>query len=73
VNDRDKPRGIDRDRTEGSIKQMGGGLKKAAGEVLGDEKLKREGQSEKGAGKLQNAWGSAKDTLRDATDVRKDR
>jgi uncharacterized protein YjbJ (UPF0337 family) len=68
----EKERGIDRDRTEGSIKQMGGGLKKAAGEVLGDEKLKREGQSEKGAGKLQNAWGSAKDTIRDATDGRND-
>jgi uncharacterized protein YjbJ (UPF0337 family) len=72
VNDRDKPRGIDSDRTKGSLKQMGGGLKKAAGDVLGDEKLKREGQSEKGAGKLQNAWGSAKDTLRDATDGSKD-
>ncbi len=72
MNDRDKDRGVDPDRTEGSVKQMGGGLKKAAGEVLGDQKLKSEGQSNKAEGKLQNAWGSAKDTLRDATDGRKD-
>ena len=73
MNDRDKARGVDPDRTKGSVKQMGGGLKEAVGGVLGDEKLKREGQSQKGAGKLQNAWGSAKDTIRDATDGRKDR
>ena len=68
----DKTRGIDSDRTEGSIKQMGGGIKKATGDILGDQKLKSEGQSEKGAGKIQNAWGSAKDTIRDAADGRKD-
>lgn len=61
-------RGVDRDRTEGSMKKMGGDLKEGAGSLLGDEKMKREGQSDQAEGKLQNAWGSAKDTVRDAVD-----
>lgn len=63
-----KERGIDSDRTEGSMKKMGGDLKEGAGNLLGDEKLKHEGRSDQAEGKLQNAWGSAKDTVRDAVD-----
>jgi uncharacterized protein YjbJ (UPF0337 family) len=59
---------IDDDRTEGSLKQAGGSLKEGAGNVLGDEKMKREGQADQAEGKLQNAWGSAKDTARDMMD-----
>ena len=59
--------GIDDDRTEGSLKKMGGDVKEGAGKVLGDEKLKREGQADQGEGKLQNAWGSAKDKAREVT------
>lgn len=61
-------RGVDSDRTEGSMKKMGGDLKEGAGSLLGDEKMKREGQSDQAEGKLQNAWGSAKDSVRDAVD-----
>lgn len=57
---------VDSDRTEGSLKQTGGKLKESAGGFIGDEKMKREGQADQGEGKLQNAWGSAKDTVRDA-------
>ena len=57
--------GIDDDRTEGSIKQTGGKLKEGAGKLFGDEKMKHEGQAEQGEGKLQNAWGSAKDEARE--------
>lgn len=63
--DRRERKGIDKDRTEGSMKKMGGDIKEGAGKVLGDEKLKREGQSEQAKGKLQNAWGSAKDKARE--------
>jgi uncharacterized protein YjbJ (UPF0337 family) len=63
--DRRERTGIDKDRTEGSMKKMGGNIKEGAGKVLGDEKLKREGQSEQAKGKLQNAWGSAKDKARE--------
>lgn len=53
------------DRTEGSFKQKGGQMKEGAGDVLGDEKMKREGQADQGEGKLQNAWGSVKEKARE--------
>lgn len=55
------------DRTEGSLKQTGGKFQEGAGEALGDEKMKREGQANQGEGKLQNAWGSVKDKARELT------
>lgn len=60
--------GIDPDRTEGSVKKMGGNVKEAAGSLLGDEKMKREGQADQAEGKLQNAWGGLKDKAREVTD-----
>lgn len=68
----DRDNGVDSDRAEGSAKQMGGKLKEGAGTLLGDEKLKREGQADQGEGKLQNAWGSIKDKARDILDGDKD-
>ena len=56
--------GIDDDRTEGSAKQMGGRMKEGAGNLLGDEKMKSEGEADQAEGKLQNAWGSIKDEVR---------
>lgn len=46
---------VDGDRTEGSLKQTGGRVKEGAGRLVGDEKMKREGQTDQGEGKLQNA------------------
>lgn len=55
---------MDRDRIKGTAKQARGALKEAAGKALGDAKLKGEGKADKAAGKVQNAVGSIKDTLR---------
>ena len=55
---------VDNDRVEGSAKNLGGKIKEAAGKVTGDEKLKREGQADQVAGKVQNAVGGVKDALR---------
>ena len=55
---------MDRDRIKGSAKQAKGAVKEAAGKALGDAKLKGEGRADKTAGKVQNAVGSIKDTLR---------
>jgi uncharacterized protein YjbJ (UPF0337 family) len=66
-NDDGTTAGIDDDRTEGSAKQIGGEMKEGAGKLFGDEKMKREGQADQAEGKIQNAWGSAKDEVRDAT------
>ena len=68
MNDRDNDNAPDPDRIDGSVKKMGGNLKEAAGSVLGDEKLKREGQADQTEGKLQNAWGGAKDKAREILD-----
>lgn len=68
VNNRDEKRQVDSDRTEGSAKQMGGSIKEKAGSFIGDEKMKREGQATQSEGKLQNTWGSIKDSVRDTND-----
>ena len=44
---------------------MGGKVKEATGDVTGDEKLKAEGKADQVEGKVQNAVGGMKDTLRD--------
>lgn len=54
----------DQNRVEGSAKQLGGKLKETAGKLAGDEKLKAEGRADQVQGKVQNAFGSAKDALR---------
>lgn len=55
----------DHDRVEGAAKNIGGNIKEAAGKVTGDEKLKAEGRAEQVEGKVQNAVGGVKDSLRD--------
>ena len=57
---------MDKDRIIGSAKQVEGGLREAAGKVLGDAKLAAEGKAEKAEGKVQNAVGGAKDIVKDA-------
>ncbi len=57
---------VDRDRIKGAAKTKTGQLKKAAGKLTGDEKLKREGQSEELRGKVQNMAGGIMDALRDS-------
>lgn len=54
----------DHDRVEGAAKNIGGNIKEAAGKVTGDEKLKAEGRADQVEGKVQNAVGGMKDTLR---------
>jgi uncharacterized protein YjbJ (UPF0337 family) len=55
---------MDKDRIEGSAKQVKGAIKDAAGKVTGDTKLQSEGKADKVEGKIQNAVGGLKDTLR---------
>jgi uncharacterized protein YjbJ (UPF0337 family) len=57
---------MDKDRIEGSATQAKGSIKEAAGKLTGDAKLTAEGQADKAAGKVQNAVGGLKDSLRDA-------
>jgi uncharacterized protein YjbJ (UPF0337 family) len=57
---------MDKDRIAGAGKQAKGAAKEAVGKALGDQKLRTEGAAEKVAGKVQNAVGGAKDTVRKA-------
>jgi uncharacterized protein YjbJ (UPF0337 family) len=59
-------RHMDKDRVQGVIKQVTGGIKEVAGKLLGDSKTEAEGRAEKASGKIQNAIGGAKDAVRDA-------
>lgn len=59
---------MDKDRIYGSAKVVGGKAKVAVGNLVSDAKLVAEGEAEKVEGKLQNAVGSAKDTVHDATE-----
>ena len=55
---------MDRDRIKGSAEQAEGAVKEVAGKVTGDAKLQSEGNADKTAGKIRNAVGGLKDTLR---------
>ena len=55
---------MDTDRIKGSAKVVKGKFKEAVGKGIGDEKLEAEGKADKVEGKIQNAVGGLKDTLR---------
>ena len=55
---------MDKDRIKGSAEQAKGAVKEVAGKVTGDAKLQSEGNADKTAGKIRNAVGGLKDTLR---------
>jgi len=57
---------MDKDRVAGSAKQIKGAVKQAVGKTTGDAKLKSEGKADKIEGKVQNAIGGIKDTVKDA-------
>jgi uncharacterized protein YjbJ (UPF0337 family) len=55
---------MDKDRIEGSAKEIKGKTEEVAGKMLGDAKLESEGKADQAAGKIQNAVGGVKDTLK---------
>ena len=60
---------MDEDRIKGAATNMGGKVKDAAGGLLGDSKTQAGGKADQAKGQLQNAYGSAKDTVREGTDT----
>jgi uncharacterized protein YjbJ (UPF0337 family) len=59
---------MDKDRIEGSAKQVKGVVKETVGKVVGDAKLEAEGKADKAEGKVQNAIGGLKDAVREVVD-----
>jgi uncharacterized protein YjbJ (UPF0337 family) len=55
---------MDKDRVVGSAKQVKGAVKQVVGKAVGNTKLESEGKTDKIEGKVQNAIGGLKDTLK---------
>jgi uncharacterized protein YjbJ (UPF0337 family) len=55
---------IDKDRVVGSAKVVKGKVKETVGKMVGDSKLEAQGKADKIEGKVQNAVGGIKDTLK---------
>ncbi|CAN5371088.1 hypothetical protein BH10PSE9_BH10PSE9_17130 [soil metagenome] len=55
---------IDKDRIAGAAKVVKGNIKEAVGKAVGDAKLEAAGKADKIEGKVQNAVGGIKDTLK---------
>ena len=55
---------VDKDRAEGSAKNITGKLKEGVGKLTGDSKTEAEGKTDQVEGKVQNTIGGIKDTLR---------
>ncbi len=58
---------MDRDRSEGSMKNTKGRVKEGLGKALGDSKMETEGKMDKAEGHIQNTVGGIKDSLRKST------
>ena len=56
---------MNKDRVEGAAKTVSGKVKESVGKLTGDQKTVAAGHAEQGAGKVQNAVGGFKDTVRD--------
>ena len=56
---------MDKDRIAGAARGIKGSVKEAIGKVTGDAKLQSDGKAERTAGKIQNAVGGMKDTVRE--------
>jgi uncharacterized protein YjbJ (UPF0337 family) len=62
---------MDKDRIAGVAKQAVGGVKQAAGKLLGDKKLETDGAAQKAEGAVQNAVGGVRDAVREIVGTRK--
>lgn len=59
---------MNRDRIDGTGRQVAGALKEAVGRLVGNRRLEVEGAAEKNAGKLQGTVGKAEDKVRASLD-----
>jgi len=58
---------MDRDRSEGSMKNIKGRAKESLGKAVGDSKMETEGKMDKAEGRIQNTIGGMKDSMRKDT------
>jgi uncharacterized protein YjbJ (UPF0337 family) len=63
----------DMDQIKGKAREGMGSVQEKAGEMTGDRDMEARGSEQKSEGKLEGAWGKAKDSARDAADAMKDK
>jgi uncharacterized protein YjbJ (UPF0337 family) len=56
---------MNKDRVTGIIDEVAGSAKRKAGELTDNPKLQAEGMIQQAKGKVESAWGKAKDGLQD--------
>ena len=56
---------MDENRIEGAAATIGGKVEDTVGSLVGDTRLQTEGKADQLSGRVQNAYGSAKDALGD--------
>jgi len=59
---------MNKDRVKGTIDELVGSAKQKAGELTGDTQLQVEGAVQQVKGKVENAWGKAKDVVHAANE-----
>ncbi len=62
---------MDEDRIKGKAKDIAGRAERQVGEWTGDEETQAEGAAKQVEGKVQNAWGKAKDKVEELSDEAK--
>jgi uncharacterized protein YjbJ (UPF0337 family) len=55
---------MDKDRVEGKVKDIAGRAERQVGEWTGDKEAQVKGAAKQVEGKVQNAWGKAKDVVK---------
>ena len=55
---------MDKDRVEGKVKDIAGRAQRQVGEWTGDTEDQAKGAAKQVEGKVQNAWGKAKDAVK---------
>ena len=63
---------MNKDQVEGKVKDVTGRIERQAGEWTGDKEKQAHGALKQVEGKVQNAWGSAKDAGKKAVDKQRD-
>ena len=59
---------MNKDRVEGKVKDVAGRVERQAGEWTDDPKMQVKGAAKQAEGKVQNAWGKAKDATKQTAD-----
>jgi uncharacterized protein YjbJ (UPF0337 family) len=63
---------MDKNRAEGTLKDVKGRVKRQVGEWTNDASLQGEGLKDQAEGKVQNTYGKAKDKIRDISEDAKE-